>query len=186
MAIKATQGTYGSRSPLLALLRDKLALRRRIESATASRSTLDPARLASLVVRSQPDRVRRNVTRSVRFEGDINGDGDVDIDGMLEGSVTVPANNVTVRSGGCVQGGVKARNVVVGGEVQGDITATKRIELKASARVDGDVRARRISVRDGARINGRVETAEADLCAETLADGLASDSERQANAQDSG
>ncbi len=186
MANEAIQVANGQKSRLLARLRDTFVIRRRIKSAPESDSAHDLTRGAPGVVPSQSDRVRPNVGRSVRFKGDINGDGDVDIDGTVDGSVTVPANSVTIRSAGCLKGGIKARNVFIAGKVNGDITAHKRIELEASAQVDSDVRARRISVRDGARITGRVEVSEASLSANPTADGPAIDSERQPNPQDLG
>lgn len=186
MEIEATDASKGSNSPLLARLRDTLAHPPHMQSAPESASALDSTLRAPVVVQSQPDRVRPNVGKSVRFKGDINGDGDVDIDGTLEGSVSVPANTVTVRSSGFVQGCITARNVIVGGKVNGDITARERIELKASARVDGEVEARRIVVSDGARITGRVEMSEADLCADTIAEGQEGYAERKPNGQDFG
>ena len=184
MAIEASRVSNGSKSPLLARLRDTFVFRRRIESTPESESNHDLTRGAPGVAPSQAERIRPNVGRSVRFKGDINGDGDVDIDGTLDGSVTLPANSVTVRSAGCLKGGIKARNVFIAGKVNGDITAHERIELEASAQVDGNVKARRISVRDGARITGRVEVSEASLSAGPAADGPAIDSERQPNVRD--
>ena len=184
MAIEASRVSNGSKSPLLARLRDTFVFRRRIESTPESESNHDLTRGAPGVAPSQAERIRPNVGRSVRFKGDIHGDGDVDIDGTLDGSVTLPANSVTVRSAGCLKGGIKARNVFIAGKVNGDITAHERIELEASAQVDGNVSARRISVRDGARITGRVEVSEASLSAGPAADGPAIDSERQPNVRD--
>ena len=186
MANEAIQIANGQKSRLLARLRDTFVLRRHIKSAPEFESAHVLTRGALGVVPSQSDRVRPNVGRSVRFKGDINGDGDVDIDGTVDGSVTVPANSVTVRSAGCLKGGIKARNVFIAGKVNGDITARERIELEASAQVDGDVKARRISVRDGARITGHVEVSEASLSVNPAADGPAIGSERQPNPHDLG
>ena len=164
MATEAKNVSPVSISTLASRLRAMLAHEGRMEGAPepgrAPRATRDSA----LVLRSQPGRIRPGAGELVRFKGNIYGDGDVGIDSVFEGSINVPDSTVTVLSSGIVQGCVMARNVIVGGRVNGDITVRERIELKASARVDGDIEARRIAIRDGARITGRVQSAEADSC----------------------
>ena len=157
MTSEAINGSCSSNTPLLARVGNMLSQRRTTRRAPDHGSAQDYTRNAPLLVRRLAG-TRPNVGRHVRFKGDINGDGDVDIDGIIEGSISVPTNTVTVSASGCVKGCVTARNAIVRGEVYGDISASQCVELMASARVDGDISAPRIVARDGALLTGRVET----------------------------
>lgn len=166
MASEAINGSRSSNPPLLARIGNLLPQRGSTQGAPDHGSAQDYTRNAPLLVRRLAGGARPNVGRRVRFKGDINGDGDVDIDGIIEGSISVSANTVTVSASGSVKGCVIARDAIVRGEVCGDITAGQCVELMASARVDGDISSARIVVQNGALLTGRVETVEAIQCAD--------------------
>jgi cytoskeletal protein CcmA (bactofilin family) len=62
---------------------------------------------------------------------------------------------VVIAPGGVVVGDVFAYEVVVGGRVEGDIRATKRVELQAGGVVQGDITAPSIVVHEGGEVNGQ-------------------------------
>ena len=91
----------------------------------------------------------------MRIVGDLESNGVVKIDGRVDGSVT-HARQVLLGRGATIKGNVTADELVVGGTVEGGIRATERLELQATAVVNGDIETKSIVVLEGARINGSV------------------------------
>jgi cytoskeletal protein CcmA (bactofilin family) len=87
--------------------------------------------------------------------GDLSGDENIHVEGRLSGKIRV-AGEVSVGSGGQVEGDIHARTVVVSGRVRGEIVAEERVELAASASVEGTVHAPKIVIAEGARLEGNV------------------------------
>jgi cytoskeletal protein CcmA (bactofilin family) len=87
--------------------------------------------------------------------GDIESDGTVRIDGRLEGTIRRAAV-VILGAGSSVKGNITAREVLVGGTVEGNVDAADRIELQPSAVVNGDIDSAAILIREGAVIRGRL------------------------------
>jgi cytoskeletal protein CcmA (bactofilin family) len=100
------------------------------------------------------------VGASVVIKGELSASEDVVIAGRVEGSVTVEGHLVVVEPGGSVAADVVAKGVVVAGSVQGSVVAEERIELRSTARVEGELAAPRIAIADGATLSGKVETSK--------------------------
>ena len=66
---------------------------------------------------------------------------------------------MTVDSTATIQAAIEGSNVNVRGQVTGNVTAKKRLTLGGSGRLDGDVRVSRLTVEDGATLNGNVTMA---------------------------
>jgi cytoskeletal protein CcmA (bactofilin family) len=79
------------------------------------------------------------------------------VEGLVEGTVTLTEHRLTIGANAKVTANVTARDVVVQGSLQGDIQAQGRVELRAGSRVNGDIRAARLSVEDNAIFSGKVE-----------------------------
>jgi len=90
-----------------------------------------------------------------RLVGDLISDEDVLLDGQIEGKVR-SERSVTVGSGGELEGDVQAKSVSIGGKVRGQILATERAELAATAVVNGSVQAPKIIIAEGAHLQGNV------------------------------
>jgi cytoskeletal protein CcmA (bactofilin family) len=95
------------------------------------------------------------IAASMRIVGDLESSGIVKIDGRVDGSIT-HAKQVLLGRGATIMGNVLADEVIVGGTVDGGIRAADRLELQASAIVNGDIETKSIVVLEGARINGSV------------------------------
>ncbi|MGN6592229.1 MAG: bactofilin family protein [Terriglobales bacterium] len=95
--------------------------------------------------------------KSFHFKGDITGTEDIYIDGEVEGSIQLPNQVVTVGPNGTVSAEIHARELVVHGKVRGNTKAQDRIEVSRSGSVLGDMAMARISIQDGAFIQGRVD-----------------------------
>jgi cytoskeletal protein CcmA (bactofilin family) len=97
------------------------------------------------------------IGRTTRVRGRVTGAVDIEIQGFVEGDVTV-GGDVTVDSTGIVGAGVRGRRVVVRGAVKGDLVGEESIRLEQGARVVGDLSAPRIAIATGALVRGHVQT----------------------------
>ncbi|HSY24305.1 MAG TPA: polymer-forming cytoskeletal protein [Polyangiaceae bacterium] len=102
------------------------------------------------------------IGRSARIVGRIAGDGDVEVEGFVEGDIAV-TGDVTVAAEGLVGAAVKGRHLVVRGAVKGDLTGDVSVAIEAGARVVGDVRAPRVTIAEGALVRGFVQTSDDEL-----------------------
>ena len=93
---------------------------------------------------------------SIRFKGELIADEDLVIQGQVEGSI-LHTRSLTIGAQGRVQGDVKARRINVEGTVHGDLYALEGVTLRQGALVTGNVYANKISIAEGARLNGRVD-----------------------------
>lgn len=98
-----------------------------------------------------------NIGKSIVIKGDLTGEEDLVIEGKVEGKVHLPKNRLTIGQTGNVTADVHAQSVVVIGRVAGNISAGERLEVQATGIVEGDVRAPRLSVQEGAVMNGSIE-----------------------------
>jgi cytoskeletal protein CcmA (bactofilin family) len=97
------------------------------------------------------------IGKSVQIRGEVKGNEDLVVEGLVEGTVTLTEHRLTIGANAKVTANVTARDVVVQGSLQGDIQAQGRVELRAGSRVNGDIRAARLSVEDNAIFSGKVE-----------------------------
>ncbi|PKL23968.1 MAG: cell shape determination protein CcmA [Spirochaetae bacterium HGW-Spirochaetae-3] len=89
----------------------------------------------------------------VEFSGAMVFKEPMMIKGRVSGSI-VTESDLHIDEHAVVEADVKARNVTVRGTLKGDISATGRVELFATCRVDGDVTAAEVTMEPGCRFNG--------------------------------
>jgi cytoskeletal protein CcmA (bactofilin family) len=99
------------------------------------------------------------IGRTARVRGRVTGEGDLEVQGYVEGEISV-GGDVTVDAHGLVGASVRGRRLVVRGAVKGDLLGEEAILLEEGARVVGDVRAPRVAIAHGALVRGYVETGE--------------------------
>lgn len=95
--------------------------------------------------------------KSVSIKGQIVSREDLTIDGDVEGSIELKDHRLTVGPNGTVKSNVKAREVIIFGNVQGKIDATDRIEIRSAATLIGDMRTARVVIEDNAYFKGAVD-----------------------------
>lgn len=93
---------------------------------------------------------------SLRIKGSVTGEEDLQIDGKVEGPVTI-RGRLTVGPSGQLSAGVTARELAVYGTISGNVDARDRVEIKRDGAVIGDIQTARISIEDGAIFKGRIE-----------------------------
>jgi cytoskeletal protein CcmA (bactofilin family) len=89
------------------------------------------------------------------LQGRLEIQGDLRIAGNVEGELKV-TGDVTVDSTATIQAGIEGSNVNIRGQVTGNVTAKRRLTLGGSGRLNGDVKVSRLTVEDGATLNGNV------------------------------
>jgi cytoskeletal protein CcmA (bactofilin family) len=98
-----------------------------------------------------------NIGKSISIKGDLTGEEDVLVEGKVEGKVNLPNNELTIGANGRVDADVHAKTVLVIGRVSGNVSGSERVEIQASGIVEGDVRAPRLVVQEGAQLNGSIQ-----------------------------
>ncbi|HTY49281.1 MAG TPA: polymer-forming cytoskeletal protein [Steroidobacteraceae bacterium] len=96
------------------------------------------------------------IAADLTIEGKIEGAGSVRIAGSFKGDVHVQGD-VTIEVGSKITGQVRARTVVVAGELHGNIEGATRVELLESGAITGDVKTGTFAVAAGSRMRGQVD-----------------------------
>lgn len=103
------------------------------------------------------DNTPARLGKSIVVRGEVKGAEDLTIDGRVEGTVHLGDNRLTIGPNANVAADLVARDVLVMGQVQGNILAAGRVELRAGCLVEGDVRALRLAIEDNAGFHGKVD-----------------------------
>jgi len=112
------------------------------------------------VGRLEPDTSRggsASIGKAVKIVGQIFSREDLFVDGDVEGTIELMEHKLTVGPNGKVHAGVKAREVVALGTIQGNVEANDRIEIRKDARLVGDIKTARIVIEDGAYFKGSID-----------------------------
>jgi cytoskeletal protein CcmA (bactofilin family) len=106
-------------------------------------------------------RTTSKISSGLKINGELSGDSDLYVDGEVHGKIRMGNTRVTVGPNGRVQADIEAREIVIDGNVQGNLKASESAHFGASSRVSGSVLTPRIGIDDGARLRGKVETTPA-------------------------
>ena len=96
------------------------------------------------------------IGQGVEFKGTINYTGSVRIDGRLNGEIHTEGT-LLVGQQAIITATISAGSVISKGQIIGDITATEKVLLLASANMDGSLCTPRLSIEDGVIFNGTIE-----------------------------
>ena len=107
-------------------------------------------------LRPKTDNQESLIASGLTIDGKIKGTGHIRIAGRFKGDVQVEGD-LTIEPEGHIGGEIKADNIVVRGEVNGNINASSKVELMDSALLVGDLKATSLTVSAGSRICGKVE-----------------------------
>ncbi len=106
-----------------------------------------------------PETVISIIGPGMQVIGGCQTDGTIRIEGSVEGTVRA-GKAVVVGKDGSVDGEVFTQDAVISGRVSGVLVAESRLELQATCRIEGEVRARRMQLEEGAILNGTVKMGE--------------------------
>ena len=98
------------------------------------------------------------VAAGTELRGDLNFSGSLEIQGSIVGKIVADDETAQIRilNGGSVLGEIWVPNVIVNGLIEGDIYASKHIQLAAKAKVEGTIYYSSIEIERGADIGGKL------------------------------
>jgi len=98
-----------------------------------------------------------NIGKSVVIKGELNGSEDLTIEGQVEGKIELKDHVLTIGPNGKIKAQVFAKAVIVLGEVNGNVTATEKVDIRDGGSVDGDIISPRVAIAEGAHFRGSVD-----------------------------
>ena len=104
--------------------------------------------------REEPAFLKNLIGTLVTIRGEVSCHEDLVIEGKVEGSVHAQDHQVTI--GGDVEGEVRARRIVISGNVCGNVFASESLDLQTGSRLDGDATTPRIAMDEGALPHGKL------------------------------
>ena len=99
-------------------------------------------------------RVMNQFGQGTTLNGDITTEGDIRIDGKVNGSVTSKSKTV-VGATGVIEGDIVCLNAYIDGRVNGNIEVGELLILSKTAFVQGDIKIKKLVVEEGAKFNGK-------------------------------
>ena len=128
----------------------------------ATPATAASTQPASTLAAVQPDvrRIERdivNIGKSVVIKGELNGSEDLTIEGHVEGRIELKDHVLTIGPNGKIKAQVFAKAVIVLGEVNGNVTASEKVDIRDGGSVDGDIISPRVAIAEGAHFRGSVD-----------------------------
>ena len=94
---------------------------------------------------------------SIRIRGDVTGDENLIIQGEVDGTIKVHGHNVTISRTGKVKANIEANQIIVEGELAGDMHGDEKVIIRETGNVHGNIIAPRVTLEDGALFKGSIE-----------------------------
>lgn len=104
---------------------------------------------------------------SIRIKGEVSGDEDLLIQGRVEGTINLNANEVVVGESGQVSADIIAKTVKIDGKVNGDVTGSETVVISRLGNVRGNIIAPRVTLEDGAVFKGSIDMDPGDTGAKS-------------------
>ena len=119
----------------------------------------EPISVSSVPHRMPEPESRSTATigKAVRVVGQIFTKEDLYVDGDVEGTIESQENKVTIGPNGRVQASIRARDVIILGQVQGNVETSDKVDIRKDAKLVGDITTSRISIEDGALFKGSID-----------------------------
>ena len=111
--------------------------------------------------RRRADRLHLVLGENSKISGNVESPGAIFVDGTIIGDVD--GAMVILGEHGYISGNIKAGDIIIGGKIDGHLTGTDKVEIKATGHVNGDITTKTISIAEGGIFNG---TSRMDVVAE--------------------
>lgn len=108
-----------------------------------------------------------HIGKSVVIRGELTGNEDLYLDGEIEGNINLRDHKLVIGPNGKIKATITARDIVLHGRVEGNVSATERVELKKACTLIGDVNTQRIVIEDGAYFKGSIDIKDKENRADT-------------------
>ncbi|BBI35346.1 bactofilin family protein [Cohnella abietis] len=96
------------------------------------------------------------------FEGKIKSEAGIRVEGEMIGDIEC-AGDITIGEGGIARSNIKARNIIVAGQVIGNVTASEKLTIKATGKLHGNSTANDLSIESGGIFQGSSSMASQGL-----------------------
>ena len=100
------------------------------------------------------------ISSGVRIEGKVSSDGNIRVDGEIQGDIS-SKSNVVVGDNGYVNGQINADSITIGGKVSGSVKAKDKLTLESKANLKGDLFTKILVVEAGAKFDGNSKMGDA-------------------------
>ena len=104
-----------------------------------------------------------SIGKAVKIDGQIYSKEDLYVDGDVKGIIELQEHRLTIGPNGKVHANIKAREIVILGNVQGNVEASDKLEVRKDARMVGDIKTARIVIEDGAYFKGSIDIQRPDV-----------------------
>ena len=100
------------------------------------------------------------VEHGIVVSGDIFGEVDLTVRGIIRGSVLLQNANLYIDQSGYVQGEIRADKIVIAGEVVGDVIAETALQIASTAKIHGNIRTAKLAMSENAHFSGGLDIRE--------------------------
>jgi cytoskeletal protein CcmA (bactofilin family) len=97
------------------------------------------------------------IGKALVVQGKIVSTEDLTIDGQVEGTIELGQHGLMIGVGAAIKADLVARTITISGAVTGNVTASEKVDLRATAVVDGDIATPRLLMAEGATVRGKVD-----------------------------
>jgi cytoskeletal protein CcmA (bactofilin family) len=94
------------------------------------------------------------LSKEVKMEGEIQGSENLQVEGRFKGTIKL-AGDLYIGPTGVVDADVEADNVIIQGQINGNVLARKQLQIQSSGKLMGDCTAQSIDIKEGALFEGR-------------------------------
>ncbi len=98
-----------------------------------------------------------NIGKSVVIKGELNGSEDLTVEGYVDGTIELKDHVLTIGPHGRIKAEIFAKAVVVLGKVNGNVTASEKVDIRDNGSVEGNIVAPRVAIAEGAHFRGSVD-----------------------------
>jgi cytoskeletal protein CcmA (bactofilin family) len=129
-------------------------------AATSRMSEKTPGGLEPMVTPDRP--LSSYIGKSLLIKGDVSGSEPIEVEGRIEGPISLPGNHVNIGRDGVVMSDVQAAEVVVQGTFGGKLVVSDRVKVQKGGSLVGEVTAVRVSIENGAHLQGKIDMRRPD------------------------
>jgi cytoskeletal protein CcmA (bactofilin family) len=97
------------------------------------------------------------IGKSVVIKGELSGSEDLTIEGQVEGKIELRQNVLNIGPNSKIKAQIFAKQVVVQGEVIGNVTASEKVDIRDAGSVDGDITSPKVAIAEGAHFRGSID-----------------------------
>ena len=102
---------------------------------------------------------------TISISGELTSGEDIIVEGRVNGRLIVRDAALTIGEQAELRADIRGTRVMVQGHLKGSIVASERIELAASASVEGSLSANRVVLADGSKFNGAIDMDQRTIAA---------------------